>query len=183
MIASWKAIYVTLVAIVALVGSLIVSFEKTPPAEVSFGAIPGNEVQGNEFIIGGVKHYAYHQVMVATSSNACSIKTPVATTTFESANIGTRMSTHDVVSSTITLVGIALGTNTWATTTVLNTQAVVAGQNAETAASTTDITGAANHLKRNLLPPNTYINFFTVGTSTTNIGLAGVCNASLIGVE
>lgn len=188
----WKAVYSTLTAIVLLVGGLIVSYEKTPPADYVVGAIPGNSVDGNEFVVGGVTHYSFHQTMVGSSTSACSIRTPNATTTFVAANMATRITTTNLANATVKRIGIAIGGNTSASTTELGFLNFGAGQNGELTVTATT-TGRTNDRdggkvvsvgSANLVPPNSYINFYTEGTSTpTVIGLAGVCNAYLIGVK
>src|SRR3990167_2973501 len=170
-------VLITLGALVASFGGSYIS----APSELTLGAIPGNEVQGNQFIIGGVKHYSFHYAMVATSSNVCTILTPSATTTFVNANAGTRMNTKNLVASIVSRLSIAVGANNWATTTELGTVPINTGQNGEISvlASTT----AANAYRVNLIAPNSYVNFGVQGTSTNNIGLAGFCNLNLVGVE
>lgn len=173
-LATYKLMLVAVGVILAGIAGLIGSYKNAPPADYAIGAIPGNEVQGNEFVIGGLSTYYYRQAMSATSTNACSIRTPNATTTFVGASMATQMT--NLVGSTITRLFISTATNNWASTTVLAANTITAARNGDLNATSTNGTA---QLTDNLVPPNTYVNFATIGTSTADIGLRGVCNLQL----
>ena len=174
-----KAIYSILAAMVVLVGGYIASYKTAPPAENVIGAVSGNEIQGNEFVLGGVHNWQYSDFMHATTSNPCTFKTPNATTTFVRATAGTRMTAGNLLSSTITKLAIATGPTSFSTTTELGYVNMAAAKNAELAVFGTTATTSGTPTSAFLLPPNTYVNVSVIGTTTLGIGLAGVCTATL----
>lgn len=79
-----------LLGIVGVISALVVvlgaGYLKAPPADLSLGAIPGNEVQGDVLIVGGLEKAYVRRAFTATSSVLCSIRNPFfgATSTIES---------------------------------------------------------------------------------------------------
>ena len=170
-----------------LAGAFTGGYLTSEPAEPSFGAIPGNEVQGNQFIVGGARTYQYGTAMTATTTSVCSFQTPGATTTLVSATAATTMIKAN--GSTIHKLGIHIGANNWASTTRIAGESITAGNNAAVTATTTWLTSAGapvttSYLYNKLLAPNSYINFQIEGTSSpTTGGLRGACAAILLGQE
>src|SRR3990167_622794 len=167
-----KVIITALLGILAGFAALLGSFGGSyvaAPSETSFGAIPGSDIPSEQWSAGGVQRYSFQRQMIATTSNVCSIKTPNATTTFKTANAGTRMTVANEVGSTITKLGIFLGANNFATTTLIAQESQGAGNNIEVSATTTWTTAAgavinAPHLLNKLIPPNSFVNFGIQGT-------------------
>lgn len=58
--------------------------------EQVFGAIPGNEVFSDQFVINGNRFYSYRQAMTTGTTTVCKIRLPSATTTIVSANAAVR---------------------------------------------------------------------------------------------
>ena len=82
MLFSIKGILTAISAMLVLIVSLIASYETAPPADISLGAIPGIEISGNEFIIGGASLISEKQIFNnRASTTLCSFKLPNATTT------------------------------------------------------------------------------------------------------
>lgn len=83
MLLSLKGIVAALVVLVATVAALIGSYQSgiQTPAEPSFGAIPGDSLDGKEFTVGGVKHYYEHQDFFLATTTPCTISAPAGTTT------------------------------------------------------------------------------------------------------
>lgn len=110
---------VLLLALVILVLGVIfprpveITVDMIQEAIQKFGAIPGNEVSGNYFTVGGVERY-FESQKNATSSVLCSFKNPFpnATTTIERVTVKTTSTfgaanTYDIATSTT-----AYGTST-----------------------------------------------------------------------
>lgn len=187
MLFSIKGILTAISAMLVLIVGLIASYEKAPPADLSFAAIPGNEVQGNLFVVGGSKNHYYGEGMSATTSNVCSFRAPNATSTVVSAAAQTTMTAANNVGSTIHKLKISLGATTWATSTALLAgESVAIGKGLAVVATTTPTTAAGavvtdQYLINRLVPPNFYVNFGIEGTSSpASGGFKGNCRLHLL---
>lgn len=129
----------------------------------TFGSVSNPDIASPYFSFGGVKHWAYRQVMT-TGSTTCAIQAPVATSTL----VGATASFTNIASTTVMEIG--MDQFAFATTTSISKTTVTGGTQAQIVASST-----ASTL---IVPPNYYINT-KVGSGaiagTTNT--AGVCIA------
>ena len=84
-----KAILVSISLILAgLIGAYTGGYLTSEPADVSLGAIPGNEVQGNVLIVGGLDKGYFRESFSVASSTICSFRNPfAATSTIESFSV------------------------------------------------------------------------------------------------
>src|SRR3990167_8348156 len=143
-ISAWKSIYVSLAALVVLVGGYIASYQTAPPAENVIGAVSGNEVQGSEFIVGGVKHIYNTMAFNRGTSTVCVFNAPQASSTLVRAIAKDPTSTAspsaagDLVIAKNTLV-------TFATTTQLAARKVTA-QLSAVIISTTTLSSSADYI-------------------------------------
>mgnify|MGYP001609405071 CR=1 FL=1 len=81
MLFSIKGILGAMAALLVVISGLVASYKTAPPADISLGAIPGNEVNGDTFIIGGLDLAKNEQALTATSSALCAFQNPFAATT------------------------------------------------------------------------------------------------------
>ena len=92
MLFSIKGILTVMSAMLVLIVSLIASYTTAPPADISLSAIPGNEISGNEFIIGGASLISEKQAFNnVASTTLCSFRLPNATTTLIKASAKLRL--------------------------------------------------------------------------------------------
>lgn len=163
-----SAIVVALGVIAGLLGTFTGSLVTAPPADVSLGAIPGNEVQGNEFIIGNSKLIVEKKEFSnVASTTLCSFRLPTATSTLVSASVKLAGNSNG------TDLIMARGTDTNAQTTVLARRGGAAGFTGDlVATSTPNLLTSANW---GTLPANQYINVgLTSATAAT-----GTCSIML----
>lgn len=169
---------------VALVMSIVaiahVQTSSVQPAPVNqneqnYGSIPGNEVQGNVFVVGGVTNYSFFQAMSVGTSTVCHIKSPTATTTL--INGGTSLNIAGAaIYATSYVIGSSLTQN--ATTTALATMDVAASIK-KTIVATTTLTA----LTDGVVPPNTWFNYnLSTSTATGANQATGSCVLRLNGV-
>ena len=173
----WKAVYGTLIAIVALVGSLIVSYEKTPPAEVSFGALSGPDIQSPYIGVGGLRYWSSKVPMIAGTSTPCTIFAPRASSTLIYAGWDLSVPANTVTGT----MGIHKGiTATNATDTfTLSMTSVTINRSAMGHATTTELASQDQSDKWDFDgKPNDKILFDWKGTTTaTGLSSPGSCSA------
>ncbi len=160
------------------------------PADVNVGAMPGPQVAGNAFTIGGLTHWAYTTPVRNSTTTVCSIMTPAATSTLISAGINLTTGTSTAFVFTI---GYATGSNT-ATTTSLGYVHSWSGKGVMIASSTPASFGSTmvdNSLvfapSTGVTASSTWLNFKYGPTpckdTTANCnGLVGTCWAEFISV-
>ena len=152
--------------VVALILGVMGAF-KTPSQNIverivdrTVGAIPGTEVDSQEFTINGVTQYYYScEFQNSSTSTPCSFKSPSASTTIE--YLGFQLEEN----SSGWAVYAARATNSWATTTNLITMRSDGGDEFAAFASST--------LTNQTLPDN-----ILKGSSYINIGLESFTTAT-----
>src|SRR3990167_7799548 len=122
------------------------------------GAIPGNEVQGNEFTVGGVKHISLvpEGGGPVASTTPCTLKSPNATTSMDVLTLnwnGAFATTSSGAATTI--IDIATSTTRNATTSLLWSVPVSPGVAFHLALNATN---SPNGTSNYILPPNTFVN-------------------------
>lgn len=174
---------------VVVEGDYIEAQELAPEPEL--GAIPGNELQDNEWIVGGLSQIRYGKPMTRGTTTPCAIKTPSATSTLIWASASFRHAT-----SAAYTVTMALNSNAYATGTATITQDAIfgAGSKSYLIASSSAGYEAINPRPTpmdSVIAPNQY---FVVGirggintqcTTATNCfnSLAGTCQAEFQPLE
>lgn len=144
--------------------------------DTNFGSIPGNEVQGNVFVVGGVSNYSFSQGMNQGTSTVCSIKSPSATTTAVNGGISLNIANSPAYATSY-VIGTSLTRN--ATTTTLAALDVGSSLKKTIVATTT-----FTQLTDGVVPPNTWFNFNSSTSTATGANQAtGVCNVRLWGVS
>lgn len=181
MLFSLKGILAAVAGMLVVIAGLIGSYQSAPPADISFGAIPGSEVNSPTFTVNGVPHRYYHAAMMSTSTNVCTFLSPSATTTLVSARARFTMSDSDKKGSTMTDLIFTRASDNWASTTKITGVAFTAGNNAELVATTTSHTPSGTALLTdNIVKPNSYLKFAVIGTSTTGVyNIKGLCDVVL----
>lgn len=156
----------TIVGVVVALVLSIFAITKIPGIQqvVSYGATPGADSQYACETHNGVQTCFANVGFSQATTTVCSIKSPTATSTFSDPPIMT-VSTGITVASTLT---IAKGTNTNASTTLIQAGTLAAGAQGTMVASSSayaQIDGAT------VLAPNTYVNFSMSGaTSYSSVG-------------
>ena|SRR3990167_513017 len=162
----------------------------------SFGAIPGNSIDGNQFCVGGVCKDYYRQTMSNASSTMCAIKTPSATTTLNRfvANITTSTSTAVLgVLATSTRANIPKNAFSAIASTSQITNAVLAANRTDAfvyvpssfmtngeSLGTLGNYGTASSSSGSLIAPNTYLIFDAQGGGITAAGRGNVFGGGCI---
>lgn len=129
---------VATIAVIALLVGGIALF-RGPSTQViketikEIGAMPGNEIQGPEFVVGGISRFSTSKGLAKATTTPCVITAPSATSTLESAGI--RFASSSISASIVTIAKAAK--NTYATTTLINRVNVAAGIQGTIMASTT----------------------------------------------
>lgn len=176
-----KNYIVIAVAVVAVVFGVII-FQKIPvventitlPNTAPMGAVSGNEIQGNEIVVGGVTKVYFSSGFNSTSktvasTTVCMFKTGSATSTLQ-------FISAKVSSSTMAATQYEFGKSSSqnATTTSFGTFSLASGIKATMVASTTN---AMSDIDSPLvLAPNSYLTLKAGGTG----GKAGTCVAETI---
>lgn len=164
---------------IAGVISFVVAFIARPTntivkeVEKRVGALSGPDLPYDYFSFGGVRRYAYKGNLITGTTTVCSIQSPVATSTLESAAIR-----FDISSTTASYVYIGKGANTNATTTILGQAPLTANQKGTIIATTTPL-DALDEDK--IFAPNQFLNFGMKPTEANSIGTfspTGVCQAT-----
>ena len=199
MLFSIKGILTAISAMLVLIVSLIASYETAPPADISLGAIPGNEVNGNIFIVGGLDKAYFRTGFSAASSTMCGFRNPFqATSSIQSYSVQiTRgvlgANSFDIATSSVrgatsspalmaavqvaTLVTDSYsGVPNSATTTLIN------GDGGEVLAGLKRSANGTAGVSNYILGPNEYVNF-ELATSTNTGSFAtpmlGSCTLEL----
>lgn len=144
------------------------------PTEVStVGSVTGPDIYSDYMSVNGSILYVRRQNLRSATTTVCSILTPPATTTLQSATV-------ELKSGTTTAMALAIGnaTNNGATTTRLAYQQLAANQIYNLVSTTTALSD------NSLVPPSTYINVVMAGApggDFTNFAPRGTCNVRLLG--
>lgn len=140
--------------------------------EVKTGAVVSNDLDGNYFSYGGVRHWGLKADLAQATTTVCAIQAPVGTSTLLSWGIS-----ETVSSTTASTITIAKATTAFATTTLLGVQVAVAA-NAQTmiVGSTT---AAQNTAGANVFAPNTWLVFGQQG-GTGTFSPTGQCYATWV---
>lgn len=175
-ISAWKSIYVSLAALVVLVGGYIASYQTAPPAENVIGAVSGNEVQGSEFIVGGVKHIYNTMAFNRGTSTVCVFNAPQASSTLirAIAKVPTSTASPSATGDFVIAKNIL---DTFATTTELAAEKVTANLTAVIVSTTTLSSAADYRFQGN---SNERLIFDYNGTTTFQGASGGVCIAEWI---
>lgn len=137
---------------------------------INLGAVPGPEITGNRFRLGGLELYADSIKAQTSTTTVCAIRSPVeATSTLDFASID--LSTSSTTGMTL---GLAKATTAFATTTAIGSEyTVVANAQVNIVASTTPgVAGAAT----TFAPGNWFVIKAYGGTGTYSP--VGYCKAS-----
>lgn len=123
------------------------------------GAIPGNEVQGSEFTIGGVKtHYLVSEAGgPVASTTPCTIRSPNATTSILSWTLQFNSNVATTSAGRVYILTVATSTTRNATTSAIFQQRISDAREVNLAVYSTS-TVNQNVSSSYLLPPNTFVN-------------------------
>lgn len=179
---TWKAIYTTLTAIVLLVGGLIVSLEKTPPAEFALGALAGPDIPSPYLKWGGVAFWPYQKSVATATTTLCTFTSPAATSTLSHASITlTTASTTAEVAVDVTK-GAASGA-TGSSTAVFLDARIPASQGGTFYANPVSDLTEQGVSERAVFAPNTNLNFVMTNETDGNgagVVAVGSCQANFI---
>lgn len=142
------------------------------PKENNVGAVTGPDIYSDYMSVNGSVLYVRRMNLRSATTTVCSLITPPATTTLQSATVELR-------SGTTTAMAIAIGTatNNGATTTRLAYQQLAASQTYNLVSTSTALTDL-------LIAPSTFINVVMAGApggDFANFAPRGTCNIRLLG--
>ena len=137
---SLKAILGAMAAMLIVIAGIIASYKTAPPADLAIGAVSGDEVQGDEFTIGGATLFSHKLGLNKSTTTVCAIKSPDKPAKLLVAGVNVTTSTTSVSTWTFARAATA-----YATTSSLGTFDLVAsGTGAHFATTTSNAVFAAN---------------------------------------
>ena len=140
--------------------------------EVKTGAVVSNDLDGNYFSYGGVRHYGLRADLAQGTTTVCAIQSPAGTSSLRAFGIS-----ETVSSTTASVTTTTKATTAFATTTLLGAQvAVAANAQAMIVGSTT---AAQNTAGADVFAPNTWIVFGQQG-GTGTFSPTGQCYATWV---
>ena len=140
------------------------------------GAMPGNELQGPEFIVGGVKTLSKRIDMIASTNTPCALQNTFGTSTIELVSM-----TQNVSNTASVIWTVATGTARTATGTpasAIGAFTIAASQKVAHAVGGTGYTNTGSSTQRLVIRANEWVNVNISGTPglTTSSGIGGNCN-------
>ena len=172
---SLKSIGQVAIGVVAVIGLVLgyLGYTKNSDVTQPVGSIPGNEVQGNSFTVGGLTYYAFYSGM-SSASTTCSFR-PVASSTLVRA-------TAHVTNAQGGGFDLQFGksNSVMATTTSLGYQSAVAAFETPTVlASSTPVNGGDTITQ--YFNAGQYLNI-KIGSTSVSSGFRGTCSALFLAI-